>query len=326
VKKLIVSAMILIAALAGCSTEKSASSAGKADMSDPHIVAVVGDVKIMDTDIDALLQEIPEQARAQYASPDGKKEFVNSLTEIKMLSLEARKQGIDKNPDVKRKLDFMGDQMLARGLAESTVEKIEVSDEDVSKYYNDNKDKFTTGPRVKLRHILVDNEGDAQTILAELKKGADFSALAKEKSKCPSSQQGGELGWATKGMMVPEFENAAFVLEKGQMSGVVKSTFGYHIIMCDDVEAAKQIAIEEAKGVIEQQIRGEKGEETIQALIDQVKKDYPVTINEGYFKSAQAEAEKEQPVPEEGVSPAAPDQPAEQDVSPESSDQLPGTE
>ncbi|HPW69263.1 MAG: peptidylprolyl isomerase [Desulfomonilia bacterium] len=290
-KKLIVSAMVLIAAIAGCTAENTASPAGKVDMNDPHLVAVVGGEKIMDMDIDALLSEIPEQARARYASAEGKREFVRSLAEIKMLSFEAKKQGIDQSPDVKRRIDFMGEQMLARELAEITVDRIAISDEEISGYYRDNREQFSTGPRVKLRHILVDSESEAQAVLARLKKGEDFSTLASEKSRCPSSQQGGDLGWATRGMMVPEFENAAFALNKGQMSGVVKSTFGYHIIMCDDVEAARQLDLEEARDAIEQQLKGEKSEETVSALIEQAKKNHPVTLNEEYFRKAGEEAQ-----------------------------------
>ncbi len=290
-KKLIVSVMVLMAAIAGCTAENTASMAGKVDMNDPHLVAVVGGEKIMDTDIEALLNEIPEQARQRYASVEGKRELVQSLAEIKMLSLEAKKQGIDRSPDVKRKIDFMGEQMLARELAENTVDKITISDEELSGYYHDNREQFSTGPRVKLRHILLDSESEAQAVLARLKKGEDFSALAREKSRCPSSQQGGELGWATKGMMVPEFEDAAFALKKGQMSEVVKSSYGYHVIMCDDVEAARQLDLEEVRDTIRQQLKSEKSEETVSALIEQAKKNHPVTVNEEYFRKAGEEAQ-----------------------------------
>ncbi|HPD22630.1 MAG: peptidylprolyl isomerase [Desulfomonilia bacterium] len=290
-KKLIVSVMVLMAAIAGCTAENTASMAGKVDMNDPHLVAVVGGEKIMDTDIEALLNEIPEQARQRYASVEGKRELVQSLAEIKMLSLEAKKQGIDRSPDVKRKIDFMGEQMLARELAENTVDKITISDEEISGYYHDNREQFSTGPRVKLRHILLDSESEAQAVLARLKKGEDFSALAREKSRCPSSQQGGELGWATKGMMVPEFEDAAFALKKGQMSEVVKSSYGYHVIMCDDVEAARQLDLEEVRDTIRQQLKSEKSEETVSALIEQAKKNHPVTVNEEYFRKAGEEAQ-----------------------------------
>lgn len=290
-KKLIVSVMVLMAAIAGCTAENTASMAGKVDMNDPHLVAVVGGEKIMDTDIEALLNEIPEQARQRYASVEGKRELVQSLAEIKMLSLEAKKQGIDRSPDVKRKIDFMGEQMLARELAENTVDKITISDEEISGYYHDNREQFSTGPRVKLRHILLDSESEAQAVLARLKKGEDFSALAREKSRCPSSQQGGELGWATKGMMVPEFEDAAFALKKGQMSEEVKSSYGYHVIMCDDVEAARQLDLEEVRDTIRQQLKSEKSEETVSALIEQAKKNHPVTVNEEYFRKAGEEAQ-----------------------------------
>lgn len=298
--------MMLVLAMASCTKEKSASAAGDGVADKTHVVATVGGEKIMDTDVDALLSQLPEQARARYTSPEGKREFIASLTEIKVMAIEAKKKGLDKKPDMKRKLDFMGDQILARGLAESSFEQIKVSDEEASKFYNENKEKFTTGPRVKLRHILVASEPEAKTILARLKKGGDFSKLAQEKSKCPSAQQGGDLGWATKGMMVPEFEKAAFALKKGKMSGVVKTSFGYHIIMCDDVDAGGQVDITEARETIERQIRSRKGEEAVKALIEQIKKTTPVTINEDYFKKAEAEAANSQPMPEPGLPPVAP--------------------
>jgi peptidyl-prolyl cis-trans isomerase C len=310
VKKLLVPVLILVFAVIGCSKDKAVSAAGGDGMKDPHVVAMVGNEKIMDADIDAFLSQMPEQARARYESPEGKREFVSSLAEIKLMALEAKKRGVDKDPDMKRKLDFITEQLLARGLAESAVKEIKINDADITKYYNDNKVKFNVGPRIKLRHILVSTEPEANAILAQLKKGADFSTLAKEKSKCPSAPKGGDLGWATKGMMVPEFENAAFALKKGEMSGVVKTQFGYHIIICDDIQAGKQMDMAEAKPAIERQLKGEKSEEAIKALIDQVKKNSPITINEEYFKKAQEEAAKSQPMPEPGLSPTAlPSQP-----------------
>jgi len=313
VKKLIVPVLILVFALIGCSKDKAVSAAGSDGAKDAHVVATIGDEKIMDADIDAFLSQMPEQARARYESPEGKREFVTSLAEIKLMAQEARKRGLDKGEDMKRKIDFISSQLLARDLAETAVKEIKITDEDITKYYNDNKDKFNVGPRVKLRHILVGTEPEAKAVLAQLKKGADFSALAREKSKCPSAQKGGDLGWATKGMMVPEFENVAFALKKGEMSGVVKTQFGYHVIMCDDIEAGKLMELTEAKPAIERQMKGEKSEGAIKALLEQVKKNTPITINEDYFKKAQEEAAQTQPMPEPGLPPAAlPDQkPAE---------------
>jgi peptidyl-prolyl cis-trans isomerase C len=297
VKRFVVVGIMLVLALTSCSKDKNAKAAGSDGEKNGLVVATIGDQKITDKDVDAILAQVPEQVRARYDSPEGKKEFVTSLAEIKMMAIEAKKKGLDKDPDIQFKLGFISDQMLAKALAESAVKEIKITDEEISKNYNDNKDKFVTGPRVKLRHILVPAEPEAKAILAELKKGADFSAVAKEKSKCPSSQQGGDLGWVNKGSMVPEFEKAAFELKKGQMSGVVKSTYGFHIIMCDDAEDVKQLSLAEARESIEHQLKAEKSDSTVKNLIETVKKNNPVTLNEEYFKGAAAEAQAPEPKP-----------------------------
>jgi parvulin-like peptidyl-prolyl isomerase len=84
--------------------------------------------------------------------------------------------------------------------------------------------------KIRCAHILVEKFTDAQQILERLKKGEDFSKLAAEKSTCPSRRKGGDLGWFGHGMMVRPFEQAAFALQKGQLSEIVKTEFGYHII------------------------------------------------------------------------------------------------
>ena len=84
--------------------------------------------------------------------------------------------------------------------------------------------------KVKVSHILVKKHSEAQQILDEISAGKDFTELAKKYSQCPSGKKGGSLGFITRGQTVKEFEKAAFGLEKGQMSGIVKTDFGYHII------------------------------------------------------------------------------------------------
>ncbi len=85
-------------------------------------------------------------------------------------------------------------------------------------------------PKIKVSHILVDKRSQANKILEEIKKGGNFSNLARKHSSCPSGKRGGDLGFFGRGQMVKEFERAAFALEKGEISGPVRSQFGYHII------------------------------------------------------------------------------------------------
>ncbi|MEN6474359.1 MAG: peptidylprolyl isomerase [Syntrophaceae bacterium] len=316
-RRLVVLAIMLAVAVSGCSKEKGSTVEKKA-ISDPHIVAQIGDAKIMDKDIDAILSQIPEPYRARYSTPEAKREIVDRMVEVRMMAMEARKRKIDERPETKLKLEYIVDQILAKDLEDSTVDAIQIGDADITKYYNDNKEKFSVGPRVKVRHILVEKEDEAKAILAQLKKGADFAALAKAKSKCPSAARGGELGWITKGRMDPEFEKAAFALKKGEMSGVVKSSFGYHIILCEDKEEAKEKPMDEIKPMVERQIKRERREEAVNKLKEEVKKAFPVTINEEYFKKAQAEAKAEaQKAEPQGVKPGAPEGgPAPQAASP----------
>jgi peptidyl-prolyl cis-trans isomerase C len=104
---------------------------------------------------------------------------------------------------------------------------------------------------VRARHILVEKEEDAKAILAELKKGADFAQLAKQKSKDPGASEGGDLGYFTKDQMVPEFATAAFKLEKGQISDPVKTQFGWHIIKVEDKRKRQLPEFDKVKDQIE---------------------------------------------------------------------------
>jgi parvulin-like peptidyl-prolyl isomerase len=85
-------------------------------------------------------------------------------------------------------------------------------------------------PKIKVSHILVDKRSQANKIREEIKKGGNFSNLARKHSSCPSGKRGGDLGFFGRGQMVKEFERAAFALEKGEISGPVRTQFGYHII------------------------------------------------------------------------------------------------
>ena len=90
--------------------------------------------------------------------------------------------------------------------------------------------------QVRASHILVDSEAEANRLLSQIRDGADFGELAAQHSSCPSGRKGGDLGFFGKGMMVPEFETAAFAMNKGQVSNTVKTQFGYHIIKVTDVK------------------------------------------------------------------------------------------
>jgi peptidyl-prolyl cis-trans isomerase D len=154
--------------------------------------------------------------------------------------------------------------------------RTKVSPEDVQRYYEDNQQQYSTPEQVHASHILLKTEGkddaavkkEAEDLLAKAKAGADFAQLATKYSEDDESKvKGGDLGYFSKGQMVPEFDAAAFALEPGQISDVIKSPFGYHIIKVIDKKPAATRPLDEVRAQIEDQLKTERAQEEAQRTI-----------------------------------------------------------
>jgi foldase protein PrsA len=164
--------------------------------------------------------------------------------------------------------------------------KVQVSDENLQTYYDENKASYTTPEQVQASHILVETKEEADEILGLLKGGADFASLAQERSKDPGSgANGGDLGFFGRGQMVPPFEEAAFTLEKGQLSEVVESEFGFHIIKVVDKKSATTASFEEKKEEIKEMLTDQRKSEVAQNYIDELKAGAKI---ENYFAPEEA--------------------------------------
>lgn len=145
--------------------------------------------------------------------------------------------------------------------------KIQVSEREVKEYYERYRDtRFREPPAVRLRHILVrvgaekeKARAKAESALREARAGRDFGELAKKLSEDPSAPRGGDIGWLSKGQLLPPLDRAAFALKKGEVSDVVETSLGYHILKAEDVRAEKTKSLEEARGEIVRAIRAERG-------------------------------------------------------------------
>lgn len=161
--------------------------------------------------------------------------------------------------------------------------KIVVTDADAKKFYDENIDKFKQGEMVRASHILcgVDPKATAEekkkakekaeALLKEIKGGKDFAELAKKNSTCPSSKQGGDLGFFGRGQMVPAFEAAAFALKPGQISDVVETQFGYHIIKVTDKKAASTVPFSDVKDKIKDYLKNLQRQKAVGEYIEQLK-------------------------------------------------------
>ncbi len=198
-----------------------------------------------DAEIDAEFMKIKQRFPSQEAFEQILKQ--QGLTEEKLRGLISRGLTVQKVLAVK---------------IEPTVKP--VIDKDIADFYEANKDGFVESEKVSARHILIKVSSDSsdqekeeakngvQAILKEASGGADFAELAKKHSQGPSAPQGGDLGYFTRGQMVKPFEEAAFALEQGQISEVVETQFGYHIILVEDKKPVRQLELEEVSEQIQE--------------------------------------------------------------------------
>ncbi len=175
---------------------------------------------------------------------------------------------------------------LINGLIKKDIEpKITVTDAEIQKFYDDNPSYFEKPEQVKARHILIKVPQDAtpeQKAAAKKKaealqkraaKGEDFATLAKENSEGPSAKDGGELGYFSQKQMVKPFADAAFALKPGQVSDVVETRFGYHVIKVEDRRAAGKVPLSEVKERIRDSLQKQKVGEAMRAILSQLQKD-----------------------------------------------------
>jgi hypothetical protein len=143
-------------------------------------------------------------------------------------------------------------------LQEAVAGTVELSSAYVQTFWDENRENYNTPEQIRASHILVKTEEEAKAILAQLEAGADFAAVAREKSTdTGSAAKDGDLGWFERGKMVQEFEDAAFSLEVGQRSGIVQSTFGYHIILSTGKKPSAQPELADVRDQVEADVKQE---------------------------------------------------------------------
>ncbi len=213
------------------------------------VLAKVNGSEIHQSDV-ALAEEELGQSLAQM-DPSTKDENVLAfLIDMKIVAKAAEDKKIADSDDFKKRLAFTRNRLLMDNLL-GQEGKTAATDDAMKKVYEDAAKQISGEQEVHARHILVETEDEAKAVKAELDKGADFAELAKKKSKDPGASDGGDLGFFTKDQMVPEFSEAAFKLQPGQVSDPVKTQFGWHIIKVEEKRNRKPPEFDQVKGQIE---------------------------------------------------------------------------
>ena len=261
-------------------------------------LAQVGDevitVEAFESDVNAL----PEYTRKRMKTAEQKRKHLEKMIDEILLLQEAEKRNLDKDKDILAKVDRYRKRLITEKLYRQIAsERAKISEKEIQDYYQEHKDRFRQPERIRVRQILIlvpPNAGPekvakakkkAEEVLARVKAGEDFAELAKKYSEGPTAGRGGDLGYFTRGRMVPAFEKAAFSLKKvGDTSGLVRTKFGFHIIELTGRQPARELPLEEARDRIVRQLESAKRREIRRSLAEELRKKANVKVDETYFE------------------------------------------
>ncbi|TXT23340.1 MAG: peptidyl-prolyl cis-trans isomerase C [Gallionellaceae bacterium] len=209
-------------------------------------------------------------AQGQQDTPDLRKAVRDDLITIELLSQEAVRKGLDKQPEAVQMLELTRQQVLVGAFMQDYVKAHPLGEDALTKAYDSLKNNVGN-KEYNVRHILVEKEADAKSLAAKLKKGGKFDKLAEANSKdAGSKERGGELGWVPVGNIpttyVKPFADALMNLTKGQISEPVQSQFGWHIIKLEDVRDLKMPTYEELKPQLMQRLQQQAVQNAIAEL------------------------------------------------------------
>lgn len=279
VTRTILMALFLAAAVAGrLSAEETNPVLGKA-----------GDFVLREADLDRILASQPSAVQKRFqADPQQRIGLVREILIKKAVVAKARKAGFDRKPEIKEQLSYVFDNFISQEyLVREVTAGVTVPEEELKKYYREHEQDFLLPEQIKVRHILIALQNDAkpgekekartraEAILERLNKEGDFAKLAGEVSEDQiSAPRGGGLAPITLGKTnSEEFEKAAFALKTGQTSGIVTTSYGFHIIKMDERLEKRTAPFSEARDFIYNKLKSELEQKKAQEFVEQAVKD-----------------------------------------------------
>jgi peptidyl-prolyl cis-trans isomerase C len=248
------------------------------------VLAKVGSRKIKVADFRESYTKIPPSYMPKEEGVAARKQVLDDLVSKELLVLDAYERGLDKEKDVLDNLKKMEEQVLLRDLYNrEVIAKAKVTEKELKERY----EQMAQEEEVHTRHIVLSTPEKAQEVLKRAKAGEDFVALAKKYSEDTSTAPtGGDLGFLGKDLMLPpEFRDALFKLQPGQVSEVVRTSLGYHIIKVEEKRKRQLDPFEKMKGTLESKLLMDKRMELAKNYLDKVRKDYQVKMNEVNIKA-----------------------------------------
>lgn len=212
--------------------------------------------------IDSTVVDFYVQSRTQQPPNEVQQEqrdqLVSELTDIYLLTSQEIVDEIEQNPAIQAQMELQRRGILAQAYATRFFSGLDVSEEEIRAEYEEQAE-MAPPLQFKARHILVESQGEAASLIGELEDGADFAQLAEENSTGPSASGGGDLGWFTPNQMVKPFSDAVAQLEDGAYTkSPVQTDFGWHVILREDSRESEAPTLESVRNKIVQKLQQEK--------------------------------------------------------------------
>jgi len=250
-----------------------------------EVVARYTDGALTSDELVVELQRLPQRSRAQMDA-EARKRFVENFVLNDLLYGEGLREGLGNDSDIERQVNDLRRRLVVQRVVRKLQDLPPVTDEQVKAYYDANGDRYST-TTIKARHILVKDEAKAKELHEQLEKSPDqFAELAKANSvDTASARKGGDLGFFGRGRMVPEFEAVAFTLKTpGEISEVVKTPYGYHVIQLEERRDGEQKPFEQVKEQIRATLRNEAMQAKTKEYYEQLKQKANLQIDEAVLE------------------------------------------
>lgn len=243
------------------------------------VLATVGEKEITNYDLESALQSLDPYQAMHFNTEEGKKQLLEDLVNQELFYIEARENNLHNNEDFKSEMKKVEENMLKQYAINKVLSNITLTEEEKTAFFEANKSKFNKSETASAKHILVETEDKANELLNKINAGeVSFEDAAAEHSTCPSKDAGGNLGSFPKGQMVPEFEEAVFNMQKGEVRGPVQTQFGYHLIKLEDIQAGGESKYEEVQNEIERTLMYQKQSEIYSNKLNDLKSKYGTNV------------------------------------------------
>lgn len=245
-------------------------------MENNKVLALVDGKEITMDDYAIFMNSLAPEVRNYFSKESISREIVDELVGQKLLYIDAIKNNMDKEEDFLKVLEKSKETLLNSYALGKLLQSVDVTEDEIQKFYEDNKANLGEMESVNASHILVSDIEKAEKLYEKIKSGDNFEDLAKKYSTCPSSENGGNLGYFTRGQMVKEFDEKVFDMKVGEISEPIKTQFGYHIIKLNDKKESKEKTLEEVKEKIHLEVKRRKEQEVYREKLNSLRNKHKI--------------------------------------------------